>query len=719
MKLRKLFSKKRGKASTAMSSLPQIPAAEDESFLSSLDIPEVEAALCRNQTAEAASHACDYFRQKFSEEKLAVQYRIIGRGEREQEKILNTADELIQLRFTLARQDTVSFTNGVDWFFDPSGDPRCRWARELNRHRWAAVLALAFEYSGDTRYLNCCARLILDWIQNCPPLANKNESDVAWTLMGVGLRASIWCAVFPLFCQHGGMKDADLLAIIRSISHHAEFLFRHKTEGNHLIVESNSLATIASRFPEFTNAELQFNKAIARLNEELDKQVNSDGSHYEMSIPYQWFVADEYLETLSILSGSPWTADVSILNARLESLFEFLAYTIRPDYYWPLHGDGFYLQKFDRGEKMQEAVGRFDRPDLGYIASKGQAGIKPERTSILFPEGGLAILRSSWQPDAHYLAMDCGSFGGWHGHEDKLGIELCVYGEPFIRDPGSYTYNALDPYRHYFLSSLAHNTVTIDDLSQVRRWDKKYSKPILNHRQETLWHTEERFELLGAIYQEGYGDYKKAGDSKRRKIHPGTHTRLVIWVKPDYWILIDGINAGKGHKLSRRFQLEAGLTAEQQKNGWLAKSNISNNGLLLIDASNKPDTRLNSLTGSADPIGGWVSNGFRYDKTAAPQLLVESRSQGHDILVTVLYPLDKHHANKPPVISLDDSDTNSGLLLTIQAEGVHDKHLLHCANWIKHDFDIRHAPEIHCYRAKAGGESQLYFHHLPQQDSGQ
>ena len=76
-------------------------------------------------------------------------------------------------------------------------------------------------------------------------------------------------------------------------------------------------------------------------------------------------------------------------------------------------------------------------------------------------------MRSDWTEDARWLIFDTGPYGGPHGHEDKLSFELFAYGAPFIVDPGSYTYNRSDPYREYFVGSQGHNTVLVDNKSQV------------------------------------------------------------------------------------------------------------------------------------------------------------------------------------------------------------------------------------------------------------
>ena len=68
---------------------------------------------------------------------------------------------------------------------------------------------------------------------------------------------------------------------------------------------------------------------------------------------------------------------------------------------------------------------------------------------------------SSWQEDADYLHMRCGSLGGGHGHFDKGHLDLVIGGEEVLADPGRYTY-VDGTERRMLKSTKAHNTVTVD-----------------------------------------------------------------------------------------------------------------------------------------------------------------------------------------------------------------------------------------------------------------
>jgi Heparinase II/III-like protein len=80
--------------------------------------------------------------------------------------------------------------------------------------------------------------------------------------------------------------------------------------------------------------------------------------------------------------------------------------------------------------------------------------------STLLPEQGLAILRSQ----DHYASMECGLYGGGHGHPDRLHLTLHAGAVHWLADPGTGTYVARDLF--WYRSTLAHNAPRVDRRSQ-------------------------------------------------------------------------------------------------------------------------------------------------------------------------------------------------------------------------------------------------------------
>ena len=74
---------------------------------------------------------------------------------------------------------------------------------------------------------------------------------------------------------------------------------------------------------------------------------------------------------------------------------------------------------------------------------------------------GISVVRNG----AIYLLIDYGPHGGWHGHMDKLNIELIGGNSSLIVDPGTVAYS-LPSSNEWYRSSYAHSTSVIDNKSQ-------------------------------------------------------------------------------------------------------------------------------------------------------------------------------------------------------------------------------------------------------------
>ncbi|MGH7629051.1 MAG: heparinase II/III domain-containing protein [Gemmatimonadales bacterium] len=80
--------------------------------------------------------------------------------------------------------------------------------------------------------------------------------------------------------------------------------------------------------------------------------------------------------------------------------------------------------------------------------------------SVLLESQGLAVLRSG----ERYASLECGPYGGGHGHPDRLHLTLHERGVHWLPDPGTGSYVAGDLF--WYRSTLAHNAPRLDGTSQ-------------------------------------------------------------------------------------------------------------------------------------------------------------------------------------------------------------------------------------------------------------
>jgi hypothetical protein len=107
------------------------------------------------------------------------------------------------------------------------------------------------------------------------------------------------------------------------------------------------------------------------------------------------------------------------------------------------------------------------RADLSWWALLEMAPSLPESSEpwtpgpLLLEEQGLAILREG----SRYASLECGKFGGGHGHPDRLSLTLHADGHHWLADPGAGSY--VTPDLAWYRSTLAHDAPRLDGRSQA------------------------------------------------------------------------------------------------------------------------------------------------------------------------------------------------------------------------------------------------------------
>ncbi len=88
------------------------------------------------------------------------------------------------------------------------------------------------------------------------------------------------------------------------------------------------------------------------------------------------------------------------------------------------------------------------------------AGATWTPASTLLESQGLALLRNG----DRYASVECGEYGGGHGHPDRLHLTLHARGVHWLADPGTGSY--VTPDLPWYRSTMAHNAPRVDEISQ-------------------------------------------------------------------------------------------------------------------------------------------------------------------------------------------------------------------------------------------------------------
>jgi hypothetical protein len=613
----------------------------DAIFLAKINVDEMPLLLKQGDTIAARDVLLNHYERRISHAWPSlpprIQYKNQHVYELSPEELLTEANLLVDHRFSLLGQPEISLDEPIDWQYNPTQDHRAPWTRELSRFQWLPVLALAYAQYGEERYAETFVRWTMSWIQENLPPRYKCERDPIWELMNVGLRCLSWVSTFGIFYDAPAFTPEAKLTMLRSLYDHARFLFLYTTNRNHLLMETNGLLFLSVHLPEFKEAHQWQQTALERFDRELAVQISHDGSQCEVSTHYQWQVAGEYESVYNLMQNHQLSMPHENLSSWIEKMYHFLTYIARPNSSWPDLNDGFLSRKDRLQDKLSKAGTKFKRDDFIYVATKGLNGTVPAQTSIGFPNAGLYVMRSDWHREARYLIFDAGPYGGPHGHEDKLSFELFAFGQPFIVDPGTYTYNATDPYRLYFMGSQGHNTILVDGLSQARRWQPGNLWPQANNGSDATWVSCCDFDYAVATYSGGYSTFRLKKTPDTPIITDVLHTRRVLFVKPDYWIILDELQTAVPHNYQLLFHTAPGIRASSCRNHSVVLIPDTGKAQLHIVSAAQVNPNVRFVTGQTKPIQGWFSD-RRMHKVPTTTVVYEWASKGTIVIATLLYP---------------------------------------------------------------------------------
>ncbi|NJN52810.1 MAG: hypothetical protein HC809_14690 [Gammaproteobacteria bacterium] len=231
----------------------------------------------------------------------------------------------------------------------------------------------------------------------------------------------------------------------------------------------------------------------------------------------------------------------------------------------------------------------------------------PGRTSrlrVTFPHTGYTILRSRLQSQQQ-IGFDHGSLGlapmHAHGHADALSVTWRTKDRDLLIDPGTFTYTGDPEWRHYFRSTRAHNTVTVDGRDQSTQrgpfiWQPTYSAMLKTLPANGL------SVLLGS--HDGY---------RSMDVH---HWRGLIYNHEDRLIVWDYITGADSHDISLWWHF--GVPVELQGDVVIG----ANDGLAMHIAGASTITLSRGLR---QPATGWRSSTYG-QKEPTPAL--EARQYG-------------------------------------------------------------------------------------------
>jgi uncharacterized heparinase superfamily protein len=643
------------------------PAVNELAFLTQITLAPAQRATHRGDLAIAKKTVLEHFRTRtqpvFCFDPLHIPALAASVENTARERTIAQANQVCRHVFHLRGEPPVTFDGSVNWLHCPQGN--LDWTWELNRHAYFAILGRAYAYTGDERYAHEFRHLLLDWLAHNPVGVNKPN----WSSpLEVAYRINVWLWAYYYFIADPAFDDAALLGCLRGLWIHGRYLaanLEYHAPNNHLLLESKALAMCGLLLPEFRDARAWLDHGLAILWQQVRQQVRPDGVHREQATMYHQIITSELLEILVLLEDNGIAAPPDI-TAAFTHMLNFERAMTKPDGQIPLIGDSALGDSYVRFTALSGGAALLNRMDLA-PAPLDEATlwlVGPERadrlrsvlpgdmthTSQAFPDGGYFVMRHGQDPNAAYLIFDCGPFGyppaPGHGHADALSFELFASGRTLIADPGVYSYHLGAEWRNYFRSTAAHNTITVDGLDQSQLLGLWH---VIRPAQATLhkWVTAQSFDFVDGSH-DGYTHLRQ----------PITHRRQIFFVKPEYWIILDLLDGQGEHRFDLYFHLMPDANVSVDASSGAAQVRYCDSTDLVISPVQNGELATTVITGSLDPIQGWISQ-YSGQKNPAPTLRYTKLGPAPTLFGAILYPCTQSHqafVNVSPLVVTDEKN---------------------------------------------------------------
>lgn len=380
-------------------------------------------------------------------------------------------------------------------------------------------IAVNYKISGNEYYLTQFAKIMTSWIDQNPYLQGVNW----YSNIEVNIRLINWFLCWQILdienlsTQNKLFKDFVEKKWIPTIFRHCYYSYhnpsRFSSANNHLISEYAGLY-IASSFWKFRESEKWIQYSIDGLENEIEQQ-HSSGINKEEAAEYIQFITDFFL--LSFVVGEKTNRPFSEQYKQLlHKIFSYIYNFLDCKGNFPKYGDEddgkcFILdfeEKFNNFKSLLtsgaiifndpafkaksngfDIKNHFLFGDAGKLIYESISRIINNESSKFYRDEGHFIFRKKENDNEIYLHFDAAPLGflsiAAHGHADALSFILNIDGHPVFIDSGTYTYHTEFEWRRYFIGTLAHNTIRINEENQAVNggatlWIKHYETSIID-----------------------------------------------------------------------------------------------------------------------------------------------------------------------------------------------------------------------------------------------
>jgi hypothetical protein len=539
----------------------------------------------------------------FSTNELSQRVRLLRESlPGEAADIVTEAKEICGHRFRLLGYPDLNYGADINWHLDAVhglrsplipwfrinfldfagiGDHKVTW--ELSRHQHLVKLAKAWLLTNEEAYAQ---EIVEQW--NSWQRANPYPLGVNWaSSLEVAFRSLSWIWLLHLLAECVVVPPNFHNDLVRGLAlngrHIERYLSTYFSPNTHLLGEAVALFFIGTLCPQIPWAEGWRKRGWKIVEEEISRQVRSDGVYFEQSLYYHVYALDFFLHArlLASRNGMEIPSGFDLVIRKMLAVIQSLAQTASPDGFGDDDGGRVFNPRRNRAEHMTDplAIGAaiFHDESLRATVTEeaiwlfGEQALLPAAqlpnsrsglTSQSFCDGGLYIAGSS-EPFAQQMVIDAGPLGsgrGGHGHADALSVKLAFGGRHWLVDAGTYCYIGPGSDRNLFRGTRAHNTLAVDGVDQAEPAGP-FAWSSIPDTQADLWIVGDTFTLFAG----SHSGYERLPD-------PVRHRRFVFHPNGNFWLVRD-VAEGKGsHLLETSWHFAPEVEVFPQEDNFIAAS---------------------------------------------------------------------------------------------------------------------------------------------------
>ena len=513
-----------------------------------------------------------YFRDKFSE-RFFYDYKTFYDRLSHYNTVFNNQEDHKDRALDHLRK----YSDSTQWilpFNYLNGEPVNAYAlRHLARqHKMVDIAFLYFEGNNDPKYIRYFESQMrsLNAALEAGQYEKIEDGNGVYEAFRSGYRILNWLWIHNMFLNETEYSDQDQLVTIATLLQHGQHLYERNTaykSGNHQTRGVSALAMLSILLRDFKGTDKWMERAMLRLDEHLDREINEDGFQFERSVHYHmsdinnFFYVYQLAQLNSIEVDKAW-------EEKLKGLFTTLVKVAYPDRSAPVlqdDTDNPWAETNDISGAMTLGYLLFEDPEFGYFASdkvddrvywflsKEQISKldniekkRPVYGSLAFPTTNYYIMREGWKANDKMMIISAGVDDEKpdHQHGDILGIQAMAHGHAILPNyQVRYSLKDLD----VFKNSLVKNVALVDNELQGKNWTSnkggsgfgKFLK--LPDPTVIAWETQEDFDFFAGRH-DGFEDIGVQ------------YTRQVIFVKNGFWIVKDDFKSDSAHQYKQVWQ---------------------------------------------------------------------------------------------------------------------------------------------------------------------